>query len=151
MIMEGYLEAKVDKFVFTVRQGYLYHEQGLWVAVENGMARVGVTDYLQQRSGDVAFVNLPEAETEVKRGQELGSIETIKADVRLDSPVSGVIRERNAELDLRPELINEDPYGEGWLVLIETKGFESGREELLTAEEYLPAMKARAEEEARNR
>jgi glycine cleavage system H protein len=146
-----YLEATVDKFVFTVKKGYLYDEQGLWVAVENDVARVGVTDYLQQRSGDVAFVNLPEPETEVKRGQELGSIETIKADVRINSPVSGVIRERNEELDLRPELVNEDPYGEGWLVLIETTDFESDRGELLTAEEYLPVMKSQAEEEAKKR
>jgi len=148
---EEYLEATVDKFVFTVKKGYLYDEQGLWVAIENGVARVGVTDYLQQKSGDVAFVNVPEPETEVKRGQELGSVETIKADVSINSPVSGTIRERNEELDVRPELVNEDPYGEGWLVLIETTGLESDREELLTAEEYLPAMKAQAEEEARKR
>jgi len=147
---EEYLEATIDKFVFTVKKGYLYDEQGLWVAVENGVARVGVTDYLQQKSGDVAFVNLPEPETEVKRGQELGSIETIKADVSINSPVSGTIRERNEELDVRPELVNEDPYGQGWLVLIETTGFESDREELVTAEEYLPVMKAQAEEARSN-
>jgi glycine cleavage system H protein len=148
---EEYLEATVDKFVFTVKKGYLYDEQGLWVAIENGVARVGVTDYLQQKSGDVAFVNVPEPETEVKRGQELGSVETIKADVSINSPVSGTIRERNEELDVRPELVNEDPYGEGWLVLIETTGSESDRKELLTAEECLPVMKAQAEEEARKR
>ena len=147
---EEYLEATIDKFVFTVKKGYLYDEQGLWVAVENGVARVGVTDYLQQKSGDVAFVNLPEPETEVQRGQELGSIETIKADVSINSPVSGTIRERNEELDVRPELVNEDPYGQGWLVLIETTGFESDREELVTAEEYLPVMKAQAEEARSN-
>lgn len=147
---EEYLEATIDKFVFTVKKGYLYDEQGLWVAVENGVARVGVTDYLQQKSGDVAFVNLPEPETEVQRGQELGSIETIKADVSISSPVSGTIRERNEELDVRPELVNEDPYGQGWLVLIETTGFESDREELVTAEEYLPVMKAQAEEARSN-
>jgi glycine cleavage system H protein len=99
----------------------------------------------------VAFVNVPEPETEVKRGQELGSVETIKADVSINSPVSGTIRERNEELDVRPELVNEDPYGEGWLVLIETTGSESDRKELLTAEECLPVMKAQAEEEARKR
>ena len=148
---EEYLEATVDKFVFTVRKGYLYDEQGLWVAVENGVARVGVADYLQQKSGDVAFVNMPETGTELTRGKELGSIETIKADVRINSPVSGTIRQRNEELDVRPELVNEHPYGEGWLVLIETTDFESDRGELLTAEEYLPVMKAQAEEEAKKR
>lgn len=148
---EGYLEATVDKFVFRVRRGYLYDEQGLWLALENGLARVGVTDYLQQRSGDVAFVNMPEPHTEVERGQELGSIETIKADIRLNSPVSGVTRQRNEKLDLTPELVNEDPYGQGWLVLIETVDFETEREELLAGEEYLLLMKSQAEEEAKAR
>jgi glycine cleavage system H protein len=147
---DEYLEATVDKFVFTAKKGYLYDEQGMWVAIEHGVARVGVTDYLQQKSGDVAFVNLPEPETEVRRGQELGSIETIKADVTINSPVSGTIRERNEELDVRPELVNEDPYGQGWLVLIETTALESEWEELVAAEEYLPVMKAQAEEEAKN-
>lgn len=148
---EEYLKLTVDKFVFTVKKGYLYGEQGVWLTVEDGLARVGITDFLQQRSGDVAFVNMPEPESEVKRGQELGSVETIKADVSINSPVSGTIRERNEELDVRPELVNEDPYGEGWLVVIETSDFESDREELLTAEEYLPVMKAQAQEEARKR
>jgi glycine cleavage system H protein len=148
---EEYLKLTVDKFAFTVKKGYLYGEQGVWLTVEDGLARVGITDFLQQRSGDVAFVNMPEPESEVKRGQELGSVETIKADVSINSPVSGTIRERNEELDVRPELVNEDPYGEGWLVVIETSDFESDREELLTAEEYLPVMKAQAQEEARKR
>jgi len=151
MYSEEYLKLTVDKFVFAVKKGCLYGEQGVWVAVEDGLARIGVTDFLQQRSGDVAFANVPEPETEVRQGEELGSIETIKADVTINSPVSGVVHERNEELDVRPELINEDPYGEGWLVLIETSDFESDREELLTAEEYLPVMKAQAEEEARKR
>jgi glycine cleavage system H protein len=148
---EEYLKLTVDKFAFTVKKGYLYGEQGVWLTAEDGLARVGITDFLQQRSGDVAFVNMPEPESEVKRGQELGSVETIKADVSINSPVSGTIRERNEELDVRPELVNEDPYGEGWLVVIETSDFESDREELLTAEEYLPVMKAQAQEEARKR
>ena len=148
---EEYLEATVDKFVFTVKKGYLYDEQGLWVAVENGVARVGVTDYLQQKSGDVAFVNVPETGTELTRGKELGSIETIKADVRINSPVSGVIYERNEELDVTPELVNQDPYGDGWLVVIETTDYESDRQELVTPEEYLAVMRSQAEQEAQGR
>jgi glycine cleavage system H protein len=151
MDAEQYLSVTVDKFVFALKKGYLYDEQGIWVAVEDGLARVGVTDYLQQSSGDVAFVNLLEPETEVRRGEELGSIETIKADVGINSPVSGVIQERNEELDVRPELINEEPYGEGWLVLIEMTDLENDPKKLLTAEEYLPLMKSQAEEEAKKR
>ncbi len=151
MSPQEYLEVTVDKFVFAVKTGYLYDEQGVWVALEDGLARVGVTDYLQQKSGDVAFVNVPEPETEVARGQELGSIETIKADVAINAPITGVIQERNEELDVKPELVNEDPYGEGWLVLIHMSDFESDRKSLLTAEQYLPVMKSQAEEEANNR
>ncbi|HUV74280.1 MAG TPA: glycine cleavage system protein H [Anaerolineae bacterium] len=151
MNAEEYLQATVDKFVFTVKKGYLYDGEGLWVSIEDGLAKVGVADYLQQSSGDVAFVNLPEPETEVKRGQELGSIETIKADVAINSPVSGVVEVRNEELDVSPELVNEDPYGEGWLLLIRMTDFEGDRTTLLTAEDYLPVMQSQAEEEAKKR
>ncbi|MCJ7621838.1 MAG: glycine cleavage system protein H, partial [Anaerolineae bacterium] len=131
---EEYLQATVGKFVFVVKKGYLYDEQGVWLTVRDGQARVGVTDFLQQKSGDVAFVNVPETGTELTRGKELGSIETIKADVRINSPVSGVICERNEELDVTPELVNQDPYGDGWLVVIETTDYESDRQGLLTPE-----------------
>jgi len=81
----------------------------------------------------------------------MGSIETIKADVTMGSPISGVIQETNRELELKPELINEDPYGEGWLVLVEMGDFESDRKNLLTAEQYLAVMRSQAEEEAKKR
>ena len=148
---EEYLEATVGKFVFVVKTGYLYDEQGVWLTVNDGLARVGVTDFLQQKSGDVAFVNMPEPGTELIRGQELGSIETIKADVRINSPVSGIIHERNEELDITPELVNQDPYGDGWLVLIETTSYESDHQELLTPERYLAVMRSQAEEEGQGR
>lgn len=151
MVEIEYLEAQVDKFVFKVKRGCYYTKEGIWVQVENGAGRVGVSDFLQQKSGDVAFVNLPELSTTLKQGKEMGSIETIKADVTINSPISGVIRETNRELEVKPELINEDPYGEGWLVLVEMSGFESDRKNLLTAEEYLTVMKSQAEEEAKKR
>lgn len=151
MSPQEYLEVTVNKFVFAVKTGYLYDEQGVWVAVEHGLGRLGVTDYLQQRSGDVAFVNLPEPESRFSEGEELVSIETIKANVAINSPISGIVRERNEELDVKPELVNEDPYGEGWLVLVEMTDFERDRVKLMTAEQYLPVMKSRAEEEAGQR
>jgi glycine cleavage system H protein len=151
MVEIEYLEAQVDKFVFKVKRGCYYTKEGIWVQLENGAGRVGVSDFLQQKSGDVAFVNLPELGTTLKQGKEMGSIETIKADVTINSPISGVIQETNRELEVKPELINEDPYGEGWLVLVEMSGFESDRKNLLTPEEYLTVMKSQAEEEAKKR
>ncbi|HAL61805.1 MAG TPA: glycine cleavage system protein H [Chloroflexi bacterium] len=151
MVETEYLEAQVDKFVFKVKRGCYYTEEGIWMQVENGAGRVGVSDFLQQKSGDVAFANLPELGSTLKQGQGMGSIETIKADVTISSPISGVVQETNRELEIKPELINEDPYGEGWLVLIEMSDFESDRKNLLTAEEYLAVMKSQAEEEAKKR
>ncbi len=148
---EEYLKLTVDKFVFTVKKGCVYDGQGVWVMIEDGLGRVGVTDYFQQKSGDLAFVNMPEPQTEVRQGEELGSIETIKADVTINAPISGVIQERNEELDVKPELVNDDPYGEGWLVLIEMTDFQNDRKKLFTAEQYLPLMKSQAEEEAKQR
>jgi glycine cleavage system H protein len=81
----------------------------------------------------------------------MGSIETIKADVTITSPISGVVQETNREIEVKPELINEEPYGKGWLVLVEMSDFESDRKNLLTAEEYLAVMKSQAEEEAEKR
>lgn len=146
-----YLEAQVDKFVFKVRRGCYYTEEGIWVQLENGAGRVGVSDFLQQKSGDVAFVNLPELGTTLKQGEEMGSIETIKADVTITSPISGVVQETNREIEVKPELINEEPYGKGWLVLVEMSDFESDRKNLLTAEEYFTIMRSQAEEEAKKR
>jgi glycine cleavage system H protein len=151
MVEIEYLEAQVDKFVFKVKRGCYYTEEGIWVQVENGAGRVGVSDFLQQKSGDVAFVNLPELDTSLKQGEEMGSIESIKADVTISSPISGVVQETNRELEVKPELINEDPYGEGWLVFVETGDFETDRKNLMTAEEYLAVMKSQAEEEAKKR
>lgn len=147
----GYLEAQIDKFVFKVKSGCYYTEEGVWLQVEDGRGRVGVSDFLQQRSGDVAFVNLPELGTTLRQGERMASIETIKADVTINSPISGVVDESNREVEIKPELINEDPYGEGWLVLAEMSDLESDRKNLLTAEEYLVVMRSQAEEEAKKR
>ncbi len=151
MVEADYLQTQVDKFVFKVKRGCYYTAEGIWVRVENDLGRVGVSDFLQQRSGDVAFVNLPALGATLKQGEEMGSIETIKADVTISSPISGVVQETNRELEVKPELINEDPYGEGWLVLMEMGEFESDRKNLLTSEEYLAVMKSQAEEEAKKR
>ncbi len=151
MVETEYLEAQVDKFVFKVKRGCYYTKEGIWMQLENGAGRVGVSDFLQQKSGDVAFVNLPELGTTLKQGEEMGSIETIKADVTISSPISGVVQETNGELDSKPWLVNEDPYGEGWLIVLAMTNFESDRKNLLSAEEYLTAMRSQAEEEAKKR
>ena len=146
---EEYLETTVDKFVFRVKKGCYYNEDGVWVQVEDGLGRVGLSDFLQQSSGDVAFVEVNPPGTEIRQGEALGEIETIKITFDLLSPVSGVIREVNEAMEERPERVNEDPYGEGWVALLELTNLEEDVKNLHDADAYFVLMKAKAEEEAR--
>ncbi len=142
-----FLETTVDKFVFRVRRDCWYSDSGVWVRLEDGSARVGVSDYLQQASGDVAFADVRPAGTVLAAGEELASIETIKAILSVESPVAGTIVQVNEALEGSAELVNQDPYGEGWLAVIELRDWEADRAGLLDAERYLEVMHAKAEEE----
>lgn len=147
--MPEFLETTVDKFTFKVAIDRLYTDGHLWVRWEDGLARIGLSDYLQQSSGDVAFAEPEPAGTELAPGDDLGSIETIKVNLVLPSPLSGVIREINPALEDAPELVNQDPYGEGWLVLVEAADWQADRANLLDPETYFELMKTEAEEEAK--
>jgi len=146
--MPEFLETSVDKFTFKVATDRLFTDGHLWVKPEDGLARIGLSDYIQQSSGDVAFAEPELAGTELARGDDLGSIETIKVNLVLSSPISGVIKEVNPALEDAPELVNQDPYGEGWLVLVEATNWEADRAKLLDPERYFKMMKAEAEEES---
>ncbi len=95
-----------------------YTEEHEWVRVDGDLAVVGITDYAQQQLGDVVYVDLPAPGAEVTNGQPFGEVESTKSVSDLFAPVSGTVESRNEELDERPELVNSDPYGEGWLVAI---------------------------------
>jgi len=94
-----------------------YRESHEWYRPADG--RVGVTDFAQDELGDVVFVELPDAGTEVRAGESFGVVESIKAVSDLYAPVSGTVAATNDALAERPELVNEDPHGEGWLVELE--------------------------------
>ena len=143
-----YLETTVDKFIFRVKVGYLYSEAGVWAAYDQARntARVGLSDFLQQASGDVAFVDLPAAGSQVTAGGDLANIETIKVDLTVPAPFAGEVVAVNKGLDETPELINQAPYGDGWLV--ELKPEQWPTEGLLDAPAYLALMQAQAEAEA---
>jgi glycine cleavage system H protein len=90
-----------------------------WVSVEEGgRARVGITDFAQDALGDVVYVDLPEEGTEVTAGESLGEVESTKSVSDVYSPVTGRVVERNGVLSESPELVNRDPYGEGWMVVV---------------------------------
>lgn len=138
------LEARVDKFVFRVARNYRYSDTDVWAKREGNRVRVGLTDYLQQKSGDVAFVNVKQIGTELAANDELAALETIKVDLVIPAPITGKIVAVNEALVDHPEHVNSDPYGAGWLVEIEPTNI-ADYDSLLDAETYLPQMQARAE------
>ncbi len=145
--MTQYLELTVDKFTFKVATDRFYSAEGLWVEPAGQRVRVGLSDFLQQRSGDIAFAEIKPIGTTLTTGDEVASIETIKVNVALSSPVSGKVVEVNPEMDTAPEAINQDPYGAGWLVAVETSDWETDRSRLLDAAAYFEVVKREAEEE----
>jgi glycine cleavage system H protein len=113
-----------------------YSSEHEWAALENGnKARVGVTDFAQDALGDVVYVDLPEEGTEVQAGEAFGEVESTKSVSDIFSPVTGKILERNALLADTPELVNQDPYGEGWMVVIEV-GEPAELDGLMDAQAY---------------
>ena len=149
--MPDYLETTVDKFIFKVATDRLYSAEGVWALADGDRIRVGVTDFLQQRSGDVAFAEVKPAGTVVAGGDEVAEIETIKANVEVPSPVAGAVADVNPAMELSPEVINQDPYGEGWLAVIEASDWPTDRGTLLDPQAYFEVMKGQAEEEAKKR
>lgn len=107
------LEFTIDKFTFRVPQDRLYSREDCWVMVSGNNVRIGVTDFRQQASGDVAFVETSPVGTTVAQGEEFATIETMKVDLAIPSPIGGTVTKVNSSLSGRPELLNQDPYGDG--------------------------------------
>lgn len=147
--MPSFLETTVDKFIFRVATDRLYSTEGVWALAVGERVRVGLTDFLQQRSGDVAFVEVQQAGRTVATGDEVAMVETIKANVEVPSPVAGLVAEANPALERTPEVINQDPYGEGWLAVIDAADWPTDRDALLDPQAYFDLMRSQAEEEAR--
>ncbi|MCA1727064.1 MAG: glycine cleavage system protein GcvH [Actinobacteria bacterium] len=114
----------------------VYTREHEWAREEDGgRVRVGITDFAQDALGDVVYVDLPEAGSDVRAGEPFGEVESTKSVSDVYSPVGGTIGERNAALEDAPELVNEDPYGDGWMIVIEATD-TSELEGLLSAEQY---------------
>src|SRR6266852_4275126 len=113
-----------------------YAKRHEYIAVEGEVGTIGITDYAQKELGDVVFVELPQVGTELEAGDELGSIESVKAVSELFAPVGGEIVEVNERLTDKPELVNTDPYGDGCMVRIKIKDPSEVDELLMTGEEY---------------
>lgn len=103
------------------RDDLKYTKEHEWVKLEGDVATVGITDYAQKQLGDVVFIELPEAGTQVEQMKPFGVIEAVKAVSDIFSPITGEVTEVNSELQTQSNLINSDPYGEGWIIKIKIK------------------------------
>ena len=149
--MTIFLETTVDKFTFRVDPTCFFTGEGVWVRTEGKRARLGLSDFLQQHSGDIAFVEVKPEGTPLAPGDEFSSIETIKVELALSSPVSGKVVMVNPALETTPEVINQDPFGEGWLCEVELSDWETDQPRLLDAAAYFEKMKREAEEEVKRK
>jgi glycine cleavage system H protein len=95
-----------------------YHKEHTWVKVSARKATIGITDYAQDSLGDIVYIDLPEVDSDVEINSEIGEIESTKATSSLISPVTGRVIEVNEELSESPEIMNEDPYGKGWIAIL---------------------------------
>jgi glycine cleavage system H protein len=112
-----------------------YAKSHEYIHVEGDTGTIGITDYAQKELGDVVFVELPQVGTQLEMGDELGSIESVKAVSELFSPVGGEVIEVNERLADKPELVNTDPYGDGWMIKIKVAD-ATETDEMMNAEEY---------------
>jgi len=147
--MPEFLETTVDKFTFKVAIDRLYNEEGIWAKPEGNLIRIGLSDFLQQRSGDVAFAEVKTVGTQAAFDDEIAVVETIKVNISLTSPVTGKVVEVNPAMATAPEAINQDPYGAGWLVVVETTEWEVDKAKLLNPQAYFAKMKVEAEQEVK--
>ena len=112
-----------------------YTPEHEWLRIEGDAAVIGITDYAQEQLGDIVYVSLPEPGDTVAPGASIGELESTKSVSDLYAPVAGVVTERNEQLDQTPELVNSDPYGEGWLIRVRVD--DSGAvDELLDSAAY---------------
>jgi len=120
---------------FEIPTDCRYLDSHEWARRENATVHIGISDFAQDELGDVVFVELPEVGTEITKDDDFGVIESIKAVSDLYAPVSGTVTARNDDLASAPELVNEDPYGEGWMLEVELDD-ESELDDLLSPDEY---------------
>ena len=134
------MELKVGKYIVLTDR--LYTESDEWVKIDGNLATVGITDYAQKKLRDIVGVQLPELNREVQAGEPVASVESVKASSDVYAPLSGKIVKVNEELLTSPELLNQDPYGKGWIFVIEiSRPEEKGK--LISPEMYVEKIKER--------
>lgn len=128
----------ISELKFPEELGYVDSHE--WVRTEDGRARIGITDYAQDQLGDVVYVELPAPGKSLAKGAPFGSVESVKAVSELYMPIGGTVVEINAALENSPELVNSDPYGRGWMIVVEPSPSEDLKA-LLSVQAYHEKLK----------
>ena len=131
---------KVDEY--EVPDGLYYSREHEWMKLEGNKCRIGLTDYAQKSLHEVVFVDLPKIGTNVSQAQSIGTVESVKAVADVFSPVSGEIVEANQNLPDKPELVNQGPYGDGWVAVIKPSNLDAEIKNLLDAKGYYEFLKS---------
>jgi glycine cleavage system H protein len=131
---------------YEVAEGLYYSKDWMWVKVENGRVRVGITDYAQKQLNEVVFAELPSAGDEAIKGEPFGTVESVKSVSDLVAPVSGKIVEVNGKVGSNPETLNEDPYNEGWILVMSPTNLTDDLKTLMNYEQSVEWHKQLAQE-----
>jgi glycine cleavage system H protein len=126
---------------YEVPEGLYYTKEHEWLKLEGNNCRIGVTDYAQKSLHEIVFVDLPKAAAKVARSQSLGSVESVKEVSDVFAPISGEVKEANAKLNDAPELVNQQPYGDGWIAVIKPFLLDTEIKGLLDAKGYAEFLK----------
>lgn len=127
-------------------EGIKYSKEHEWVLVEDHVAIIGITEYAQQELGDIVYVELPEIGEKIVKDDPFGAVESVKAVSDIYAPVSGTVIEVNDALPDSPETINDDPYGDGWMIKVEMSD-KDDLKDLMSAEEYAEYLDQQKEED----
>jgi glycine cleavage system H protein len=131
---------------YEVPEGLYYSKEWMWVKVENGKIRIGITDYAQKQLNEVVFAELPKVGDEIIKGEPFGTVESVKSVSDLVAPVSGKVSEVNNKVSNNPETLNEDPYNEGWILVISPKNLSEDLGTLMNFEQSVKWHKELAKE-----
>jgi glycine cleavage system H protein len=126
---------------YEVPEGFYFTKEHEWLQIENGNCRVGITDYAQKTLHEVVYVDLPNLNKMLTQNATFGTVESVKAVSELYSPISGAVIQRNEKLVNSPELVNQDPYGAGWIVVVKPSRIKDELDDLLNQDSYVEFLK----------
>ena len=126
---------------YIVPENLYYTKEHEWLKIEDDTATIGITDYAQKSLHEIVFVDLPEIKRKVRQMEPIGTVESVKAVSEIYTPISGEIMEVNKELNEKPELVNQDPYGKGWIAKIRPENLDNEIKNLLTPQQYREYLK----------